>query len=227
MSSSFVEDTAQLNILQPLMFGYLSDVFGKVVPREQTGLGFDGWPTLLERADSGFEMNKALQAVVSMLEYLERNSPVSLVAATKILADGSRNGKLLLDFQAVTSNCQSTQLKWSQNSFGCHSVTTKYWAFTSIFSLNMQMNMIGRQMLYGWWVTPVPIWVRLVTRLPSLQLLIWFQDINRKRALAKLNLPTLLRRLTQEDKADVTLGVLCNLCLDYGTTPYLRSTQLG
>ena len=108
MSSSFGEDTAQLHISQPLMFGYLSDVFGSVVPREQTGLGFDGWPILLERADSGLEMNKALQAIVSILEYLEQISPVSLVAATKILADGSRFGKLVLDFQAVTGNYQST-----------------------------------------------------------------------------------------------------------------------
>ena len=51
------------------------------------------------------------------------------------------------------------------------------------------------------------------------------QDINRERALAKLNISALLRRLTQEDKADVALGVLCNLCLDYGTTAYLLSTQ--
>ena len=108
VSSSFGEDTAQLNIPQPLMFGHLSDAFGKVVPREQTGLGFDGWPILLERADSGFEMNKALQAVVSVLEYLEQNSPVSLVAATKILADGSRLGKLLSVFQAVAGSHQST-----------------------------------------------------------------------------------------------------------------------
>ena len=172
MSSSLGEDTAQLDISQPLMFGYLSDVFGNVVPREQTGLGIDGWPMLLERADSGFERNKALQVVVSILEYLEQNSPVSLVAATKILADGSRLGKLLLNFQAVAGNHQSTWLKCSQNSFDCHSVTTMYWAFTSIFSQNMQMNMIGHQMLYGWWVTPVPIWVRLVTWLSSVQLLI-------------------------------------------------------
>ena len=102
-----------------------------------------------------------------------------------------------------------------------------YWAFISIFSLDIQMNMIGRQMLYGWWVTPVLIWVRLMTRLPSVQLLTWFQDINRERALAKLKFPALLHRLTQEDKADITLGVLCNLCLDYGNTPYLVSTQLG
>ena len=108
MSSSLGEDTAQLDISQPLMFGCLSDVFGKVVPREQTGLGIDGWPMLLERADSGFERNKALQVVVSILKYLEQNSPVSLVAATKILADGSRLGKLLLNFQAVAGNHQST-----------------------------------------------------------------------------------------------------------------------
>ena len=104
MSSPSGESTAQLDMSQPLMFGYLSDLFGNVVPREQIGLGFDGWPTLLERADSGLEMHKALQAVVSVLEYMEQNSPMSFVAATKILADGSRHGKLLLDSQVVASS---------------------------------------------------------------------------------------------------------------------------
>lgn len=104
MSSPSGESTAQLEMPQLLMFSYLSDIFGIVVPREQTGLGFDGWPMLLERAESGVEMNKALQAVVSVLEYLEHHSPVTLVAATKILADGSRLGKLLLGFQAVTGS---------------------------------------------------------------------------------------------------------------------------
>lgn len=56
--------------------------------------------------------------------------------------------------------------------------------------------------------------------------LICLQDVNRERALAKLKLPTLLRRLTG-DKADIALGVLCNLCLDYGTMPRLPSTQPG
>ena len=107
MSSPSGESTAQLDMSQPLMFGYLSDIFDNVVPRGQIGLGFDGWPMLLERADSGLEMYKALQAVVSVLEYLEQYSPVSLVAATKILADGSRHGKLLLDFLVVSSNHQS------------------------------------------------------------------------------------------------------------------------
>ena len=99
---------AQLDVSRPLMFGYLADVFGNIVPRENTGLGFDGWPILLERADSRFEMNKALQAIVSILKYLENTSPMSLVAATKILADGSRLGKLLFNFQAVAGNHKCT-----------------------------------------------------------------------------------------------------------------------
>ena len=110
MSSPSGESTAQLDVPQLLMFAYLSDIFGIVVPREQTDLGFDGWPMLLERAESGLEMNKALQAVVSVLDYLEQNSPVTLVAATKILADGSRLGKLLSDFQAVAGNHEAPRL---------------------------------------------------------------------------------------------------------------------
>lgn len=49
------------------------------------------------------------------------------------------------------------------------------------------------------------------------------QDINRERALAKLKLPALLLRLNEEDKADITIGVLCNLCLDYGSLPSVSS----
>lgn len=102
MSSSIEENTAQLDMSQPSMFRSLSDAFGNVVPWEYTGLGSNEWPKLLDRADSGFEKDKALQAVVSILQYLEQNSPVTLVTATEMLADGSRKGKLLIDFQAVS-----------------------------------------------------------------------------------------------------------------------------
>ena len=55
--------------------------------------------------------------------------------------------------------------------------------------------------------------------------LIWLADVNRERALAKLKLPVLLGRLMEEEKADVALGVLFNLCLDYGTLPQPMSRQ--
>lgn len=40
-------------------------------------------------------------------------------------------------------------------------------------------------------------------------------DINRERTLAKMNLPALLDHLKEEDKVDLAIGVLCNLCLDH------------
>ena len=66
-----------------------------------------------------------------------------------------------------------------------------------------------------------------MTRFTGLQTLMWLSDVNRERALAKLKLPALLRRLTEEGKADIALGVLCNLCLDYGTMLHLPSPQPG
>ena len=88
------------------MFPSLSEIFRSVVPGGLTGLGFNGWPKLLERADSGLEIGEALRAVVSVLEYLKRSSPVSLVPATKILADGSRYGKL---FQSSSDGRTTTE----------------------------------------------------------------------------------------------------------------------
>ena len=102
------ESTAQLNLTQPPMFRSLSDVFGNVVPRGLTGFGDNEWPNLLERADSGFEKDKALQAVVSILQYLEKSSPMTLVAATEVLADGSRYGKPITNFQAATGTSTRT-----------------------------------------------------------------------------------------------------------------------
>ena len=66
-----------------------------IVPRENPGLGFDNWPKLLKRGDLGFEMDKALQIIVSILQYLEEKLPITLASATKILADGSRYSKFL------------------------------------------------------------------------------------------------------------------------------------
>lgn len=80
------------------MFLLLSNIFENVVPRETTGLGFDGWPAIFERADAGFEIDKALRAVASILQYLQEKSPATLVPATKVLADGSRYGKLVIAF---------------------------------------------------------------------------------------------------------------------------------
>ena len=92
---------ALLDLPQPPMFRLLSDVFGNALPRERTGLDFDGWPELLERADSGVEIGRALRATVSILQYLKEKSPVTLAPATKILADGSRHGKPLANLLAV------------------------------------------------------------------------------------------------------------------------------
>ena len=83
------------------MFQSLSAAFGESVPRGDAGLGFDEWPQLLEQADSDLETNKALQAVLCILHYLEEASPVVLTQATKILADGSRYGELSMNFSNV------------------------------------------------------------------------------------------------------------------------------
>ena len=82
-----------------VMFRDLADVFWKALPREYINFGYDDWPKLLEHADFGFEIDKALEVVVSILRYLEQSSPAALVAATKLLADGSRDGTLLMNAQ--------------------------------------------------------------------------------------------------------------------------------
>ena len=93
---SAVEFAPQLESARPPMFRLLSEIFENVVHRETTGLGFDDWPLILERADAGIETGKALRAVVSVLHYLQENSPATLVTATEVLADGSRYGKLVI-----------------------------------------------------------------------------------------------------------------------------------
>ena len=78
------------------MFPLLSDTFEDVVPRDHNGLGFDDWPTVFEHAHAGFELGKALRAVVSILRYLHEKSPVTIIPTTKVLADGSRYGKFAI-----------------------------------------------------------------------------------------------------------------------------------
>ena len=89
--------------LSPI-FRSLSDILGNLVPQNCIGLGFDEWPELLERAGSGIEMEKALQVMVSILQYLEETSPENLAPVTKILADGSRYGELLLKHLVAIRN---------------------------------------------------------------------------------------------------------------------------
>lgn len=96
-SHSTREDTPQPEPARPQMFRFLSNIFEKVVPPDHTGSGFDGWPATLGRADAGLEIGKALRTVVSILQHLQEESPATLVPATKVLADGSRYGKLLIN----------------------------------------------------------------------------------------------------------------------------------
>lgn len=175
-SPSTGESTTELELSQtPPMFRSLSEVFQSVVPWEKTGLDFDGWPKLLERADSGFGTGKALRTVVSVLEYLEQSSPVSLALATKLLADGSRY--------------ESYRLLFGDNNV-----------------LDFYLDILAEDENEHDWTSDA---LRLVGNSCA------DLDINRERALAKLKLPALLLRLNKEDKADITIGLLCNLCLDY------------
>lgn len=91
--SSSGEGMTALMSSTPSMFRSLADVFENVVPQESTGRGFDGWPKILDDADSDFGNGKALRTVVLILQYLKERLSLTLVPATKILADGSRHGK--------------------------------------------------------------------------------------------------------------------------------------
>ena len=87
------QDMEQLPLSQPSIFRSLSVVFENTAPQEDAGLGFDHWSELLKHDDSEFETDKIWQIVVSILQYLEVKFPITLVSATKILADGSRYGE--------------------------------------------------------------------------------------------------------------------------------------
>lgn len=90
------DSASQPGSIRPQMFRLLFNVFENVMPRDYTGSGLNEWPAILERADNGLDTNKALQALVSILQYLQEISPMSIALATKILADGSRYGKLAM-----------------------------------------------------------------------------------------------------------------------------------
>ena len=114
----------------PSMFRSLADVFENAVPQEYTGPGFDGWPKILDDAGSDFENDKALRTVVSILQYLKEESPVTLVPATKILADGSRQGKLFANLltlaRTMTKKLAETCLEKYRLSFGDEKVLDFY-----------------------------------------------------------------------------------------------------
>lgn len=95
----------------PAMFRSLAEVFGSVVPQEQIDLGIEGWPKVLENADSDFDIGKALRTVVSILQYLKETSSVILVPATKILADGSRHGTYSTNLLNLAKTTIESQLK--------------------------------------------------------------------------------------------------------------------
>ncbi|CAD6566316.1 MAG: hypothetical protein ASARMPREDX12_008176 [Alectoria sarmentosa] len=157
------------------MFRLLSDTFENVVPRDRTGLGFDEWPAMLNRADAGLEIGKALRAVVSILQYLQEKSLATLVPATKVLADGSRYEPWRLPF-------------------GDEQI------------LDFYLDLLAADEIEHDWTSDT---LRLICN-SCAEL-----DINRERTLAKLKLPALLNRLEEEEKVDLAIGVLCNLCLNY------------
>lgn len=95
----------------PSIFRSLAEVFGNAVPQAHIGLGIDGWPNILDDADSEFENGKALRTTGFILQYLRQKSPVILVPATKILADGSRDGKLSTHFPNSAGHTTESQLK--------------------------------------------------------------------------------------------------------------------
>ena len=83
---------------RPQMFRLLFNVFKDTVPQDYICSGFDEWPAILERADDGLETEKGLRVVVAILQYLREKSPATVIHTTKILADGSRYGKLAIFF---------------------------------------------------------------------------------------------------------------------------------
>ena len=101
-SSYTGELTPQPGSARPPMFRSLSNIFENVVPHGYVGAAFIELRTLLELGDAGVEVGKALRAVLSVLKYLQENSPATLVPATKFLADGSRYGKLVMAASEVT-----------------------------------------------------------------------------------------------------------------------------
>ncbi|KAF6221887.1 hypothetical protein HO133_001855 [Letharia lupina] len=196
-SPSTGEVTPQLESTKPQMFRFLSNIFEVIVPRDHTGSGFDEWPAFLERADGGLEIGKALRTVVSILQYLREKSPAIIAPATKVLADGSRYGKLAMVVSEVLQEGEllaDTRPEPWRLPFGDEKM------------LDFYLDLLAADEIEHDWTSDA---LRLIGNTCA------DLDINRERALAKLKLPALLDRLQEEGKASIAIGVLCNLCLDY------------
>lgn len=145
-SPSTGEVTPQLESTKPQMFRFLSNIFETIVPRDHTGSGFDEWPAFLERADGGLEIGKALRTVVSILQYLRENSPAIIAPATKVLADGSRYGKLAMVVSEVLQEGEHWLIR-AQSRGDYLSEMRRCWTSTLIFLPQMKLSMIGLRML--------------------------------------------------------------------------------
>ena len=132
---------------RPQMFPLLSDIFENVVPRDHDGLGFDDWPTVFEQAHAGFELGKALRAVVSILRYLHEKSPITITPTTMVLADGSRYGKFATFVSKIVPR-QRRHLLTRPQSRGDYLLERRvYWTFTWTFLLQKRLNTSGLRML--------------------------------------------------------------------------------
>ena len=132
---------------RPRMFTLLSNIFEDVVPRDHNGLGFDDWPTVFEHAHAGFELGKALRAVVSILRYLQEKSPVIITPTTKVLADGSRYGKLVIHMSKIVPKQRRPFLTRAQSRGDYLLERRVYWTSTWTFSLQKRLNTSGLRML--------------------------------------------------------------------------------
>ena len=132
---------------RPRMFPLLSDIFEDVVPRDHVGLDFDDWPTFLERAHAGFELDQALRVVVSILGYLHEKSPKTITPITKVLADGSRYGKFA-NYVSKKVPKQRRPLLTRAQSRGDYLLARRvYWTSTWTFLLQKRLNTSGLRML--------------------------------------------------------------------------------
>ena len=133
---------------RPRMFPLLSDIFEDVVPRDHVGLGFDDWPTVFEHAHAGFELGKALRAVVSILRYLQDKSPMTITPTTKVLADGSRYGKFAIVMTVIIRRTKEGRSLIRAQSRGDYLLERKvYWISTWNFLLQTRLNTNGLRML--------------------------------------------------------------------------------
>ena len=131
----------------PQMFPLLSDIFKDVVPRDHDGLGFDDWPTVFEHAHAGFELGKALRAVVSILRYLHNQSPTTITPTTKVLADGSRYGKFATFVSKIVLKQRRPMLTHAQSRGDYLLGRRVFWTSTWTLLLQKRLNTSGLRML--------------------------------------------------------------------------------